>query len=78
MRRNPKKIVKSCEYKVVRSECPAIKNVRSVRNRLNTLVSEQAAPELIEKMRKALKNAKTHEAKKNQCAHCHHAAKANA
>ncbi|MCQ2735782.1 MAG: hypothetical protein MJ234_01005 [bacterium] len=78
MRKNPKKVITSCQFKVVRSECPAIKNVRSVRNRLNKLVLEQADPELIEKMRTALKNAKTGEAKKNQCAHCHHAEKANA
>lgn len=80
-RKNPKKIVNSCQLKkdgivIVRSECPAIKNVRSIRNRLNALVREDAPIETIEKMRKALKNAKTKEARENQCKHCHHVEKA--
>ena len=56
-RKNPKKIINNCQLKkdgivIVRSECPAIKNVRSIRNRLNSLVREQAPVEQIEKMRK--------------------------
>lgn len=81
-RKNPKKVMKSCQLRksitLVRSECPAIKNVRSIRNRLNTLQREQAPAEAIENMRQALKRAKTADAKKNQCKHCHHAEKLNA
>ncbi len=76
-KKNPKKIVTSCPLKkekgpFVKSECPAVKNVRSVRNRLNSMVREGEAPELIEKFRDALKRAKTEDAKKNQCDHCYH------
>ena len=51
-RKNPKKIINNCQLKkdgivIVRSECPAIKNVRSIRNRLNSLVREQAPVEQI-------------------------------
>lgn len=77
-RKNPKKIISSCQlkkdgYTVVRSECPAIKSVRNIRKKLNKLVKEQADGERIETMRRALKNAKTSEARQNQCKHCYHA-----
>ncbi len=77
VKKNPKKVVTSCPLKkekglFVKSECPAIKNVRSVRNRLNSLVRDGESQELIEKFRIALKNAKTGEAKRNQCKHCYH------
>ena len=76
-KKNPKKIVTSCPLKkekgpFVKSECPAVKNVRSVRNRLNSLIRNGESEEQIEKFRVALKNAKTEDAKKNQCQHCYH------
>ena len=76
-KKNPKKVVTSCPLKkekglFVKSECPAIKNVRSVRNRLNAMIRAGESQEMIDKFRTALKKAKTEEAKKNQCDHCYH------
>ena len=73
-KKNLKKVI-NCplgKEKYVRSECPAVKNVRSIRTRLNTMIKEEADQETIEKFRTALKNAKTGDAKKNQCKHCYH------
>jgi len=74
-RKNPKKIVASCPLKaqkIVRSECPAIKSVRSIRTRLNTMIVEGGAPEQIDKFRTALKDAKKLDAKKKHCSKCYH------
>lgn len=73
-KKNLKKVV-NCplgKEKYVRSECPAVKNVRSIRTRLNIMIREGAEQEMVERFRTALKNAKTGDAKKNQCNHCYH------
>lgn len=81
-RKNPKKIVKGCNLRssmnvdIVRSECPAIQNVRSIRKRLNEMNRAMDIPqEKVDVLRTALKNAKM-QSKVNgpHCETCYHKA----
>jgi hypothetical protein len=76
--KNPKKIILHCPLKkekgaFVRSECPAIDNVRNIRKRLNTLErTGKAQAEKIENLKTSLRKAKTEETKEKFCAACIH------
>jgi hypothetical protein len=76
--KNPKKMILHCPLKkdqgaFVRSECPAIDNVRNIRKRLNALERTGAAkPEQLDSLRTSLRKAKTDETKGKFCASCVH------
>ncbi|MDQ7824445.1 MAG: hypothetical protein RDV48_16710 [Candidatus Eremiobacteraeota bacterium] len=77
-KKNPKKVITTCPLKkekgaFVKSECPAIKNVRNLRRKLNTLErTGKAEANELEKLRKSLRDAKTDEAKDKFCSNCFH------
>jgi|GEM_PF-2016947 hypothetical protein len=78
MKKNPKKIITHCPLKkekgsFVKSECPAIGNVRNIRKQLNTEErTGTASEESLGKLRAALKKAKTEDTKEGFCKTCVH------
>jgi len=78
MKKNPKKIITHCPLKkekggFVKSECPAIGNVRNIRKQLRTEErTGDASEESLDKLRDALKKAKTDDVKEKFCKTCVH------
>lgn len=78
MKKNPKKVITHCPVQkekggIVKSECPAIGNVRSIRKRLNNLEKTgDANLETLDNLRDRLKEAKTEDVKEKFCSSCHH------
>ena len=83
MKKNPKKVIRHCPARkekgdIVKTECPAIQNVRNVRKRLNALQREAQPVEEVDKLRSGLKKAKTEDVKEKFCGSCIHRSKKEA
>jgi len=78
MKKNPKKVMDHCPLKkekgeFVKSECPAIDNVRNIRKELNNLEKTgQVKEEQIDRLRTKLREAKTEDSRQKFCKTCFH------
>ncbi len=78
MKKNPKKVMDHCPLKkekgeYVKSECPAIDNVRNIRKELNSKEKTgKVKEEQLDKLRVKLCEAKTDDAKGKFCKACFH------